>query len=211
MLDLHEAISDQLLSISVRQGGAGLWFGEGRRGLQPSVQLDMVGTSWLLLKWPLGMFTPEKQFLVAVINAARRALPANSKTPPAKRLWRSPRQHPQQGHWVLSPSQRCRLRLWDVQGYLAEQSASNVEHKVNAFAIWIQPLVLVCFIQMCRHPIAVSHSEEGYIIHLWDWQWYVVGFGGVLGGNSCKFMHVHKLYFIPELQPPPPAKTALAK
>lgn len=135
-------------------------------------------------------------------KCCRESPASQQQDPPAKRLWRWPRQHPQRGHWVLSPSQRCRLRLWDVQGYLAEQSASNVEHKVNAFAVWIQPLLLVCFIQMCRHPIAVSHSEEGYIIHLWDWQWYVVGFGGVLGGNSCKFMRVHKLYFIPKLQPP---------
>ena len=90
------------------------------------------------------------------------------KTPLANWLWRSPRQHPQQGHWVLSPSQRCGLRLCDVQGYLAEQSGSDVEHKVNAFAARIRPLSLVCFIQMCRHPIAVSHSEEEGIIHLWD-------------------------------------------
>lgn len=84
-------------------------------------------------------------------------------------LWQSPRQHPQQGHWVLSPSRWCGLRLWDVQVYLAEQPGSDVEHKVNAFAVWIQPLSLICFIQMCRHPIAVSQSEEQYIKHLWDW------------------------------------------
>ena len=47
-------------------------------GLQASVPLGAVGTNRLLLKWPLGLFIPEKWFLVAVINGARRVLPASS-------------------------------------------------------------------------------------------------------------------------------------
>lgn len=43
---------------------------------------------------------------------------------------------------AIIPPQQWGLRLWDVQGYLAEQSGSHVEDKVNAFALWIWPLSL---------------------------------------------------------------------
>lgn len=97
------------------------------------------------------MFVPENQFLVVVTNAAgvpcqpaaEGHLPSN--TPLATWLWITQAAPP-------GPSlpQQCRLRLWDVQGYLAEQSGSDVEHKVNAFPLRIRPLSLPCRIQRCR-------------------------------------------------------------
>lgn len=68
----------------------------------------------------------------------------------------------------LSPSRGWGLRLWAGQDYLVEQPGRDVPCEVNAFAVQIQPLSLLCFIQMCRHPRAASPSEEAYLVQLWD-------------------------------------------
>lgn len=109
------------------------------------------------------------------------------------------RQHPQ-GHFppAVQPG------LWDVQGYLAEQPGSDVEHQVNAFP---------CASGPCHFPAPPRGADPDSCISLsehktppgtdsnvfWDSAW---------GQNSCKIMHVHRLDFISELtkKPPPPLK-----
>jgi len=95
-------------------------------------------------------------------------VPGESCQPAAQGQPGKPALEVSHGPGVLSPSRWRRSRLWDARGYLAEQPGSRTERRADGLAIWLRPLSLACFIQMCRHPIAISHSEEGLITHLWD-------------------------------------------
>lgn len=123
-------------------------------------------------------------------------------TPPGKPGSGSHRQHPQGHH----PPQQRGLRLWDVQSYLAEQSSSHVEDKVNASALWIWPLSLPAVSRGADADSSISlrggehKTPSGTDSNVfWDSAW---------GENSCKMVHVHKLCFISELtkETPPPFK-----
>lgn len=88
----------------------------------------------------------------------------------------------------------------DVQGYLAEQPGSDVEHKVNAFAPWIWPLSLPCLSRGADPDSRISlrggehKTPSGTDSNVfWDSE-------NSCGENSCEIMHVHKLHFISELK-----------
>lgn len=91
------------------------------------------------MKQPLGLCVPENQFLVAVINAVgvpwQPAAEGHLPSSTALAAWLWILQAAPQGHHPSSSA----AGLWHVQGYLAEHSGTDLEHKVNGFALWMWP------------------------------------------------------------------------
>lgn len=109
------------------------------------------------------------------------------------------------GHWPLSPSQHCGLRLGDVRRYPVEPSGSDREDEVNMDPAPITPL-LYPDVQTRDSGISlrggVYDTPLGLIVvccGIW-------GRGGGLGGNSCESVSVSKLYVTPKLPKGPSLK-----